>query len=160
MAHKANTIKVYDYNAKLLSLGCSYLEYCDAIWEGDGVRVYRCWKYLLPIFKNSGRKNYSLEALYLINQYKYELPPREAEKLLWCRFVNTHGLTGYNIPGDLCLEHFNHLCKEAVKNKGSNKSEKAIIFTGKVLGVLKPVLHAKSSCTQFRVSQMSKQGSG
>ena len=139
MAHKANTIKVYDYNAKLLSLGCFYLEYCDVIWEGDGVRVYRCWKYLLPIFKNSGHKNYSLEALYLINQYKYELPPREAEKLLWRRFVNTHGLTGCNIPGDLCLEHFNHLCKEAVKNKGSNKSEKAIIFTGKVLGVLKPV---------------------
>lgn len=131
--------KVYDYNTKLLSLGCFYLEYCDAIREGDGTRVYRCWKYLLPIFKNSGRKNYSLEALYFLNQYKYELPPREAERLLWSRFVNTHGVGGCNIPGDLCLEHLNRLCKEAVKDKGPNKSEKAISFAAKILGVLKPV---------------------
>ena len=132
--------KVLDYSTKLLSLGCFYLEFRDSIREGDGIRVHRCWKYLLPIFKNSNRRNYSLEALYLLHQYQYELPPREAEKLLWCRFVNTHGLPGHNIPNDLYLEHLNRMCKEAIKDKGANKSEKAIVFTGRILGVLQPVI--------------------
>lgn len=132
--------KIYDYNTKLLSLGCFYLEFCDAIREGDGIRVHRCWKYLLPIFKVAGRKNYCLEALHLLSQYEYELTPRDANKLLWSRFVNTHGTAGRNIPGDLCLEHLNRICKDAMSQKGSNQSEKSLIFVGKVLGVLNPVL--------------------
>ena len=132
--------KIYDYNTKLLSLGCFYLEFCDAVHEGDGLRVLRCWKYLLPIFKIAGRRNYCLEALHLLSQYEYELTPRDAEKLIWSRFVNTHGTAGTNIPGDLYLEHLNRICKDAVCQKGSNKSEKSLIFVGKVLGVLNPVL--------------------
>ena len=132
--------KVYDYSTKLVSLGLFYMEFCDAIREGDGGRVLRCWKFLLPIFKNSGRKNYSLEALYFLNQYEFLLPPQQAERLLWGRFVNTHGIIGHNIPGDLYLEHLNRLCKGAVNDKGSNKSEKTFTFVGKILGVLEPVL--------------------
>ena len=54
--------------------------------------------------------------------------------------MNTHGIIGHNIPGDLYLEHLNRLCKGAVNDKGSNKGEKAFIFVGKILGVLEPVL--------------------
>ena len=104
------------------------------------LRVHHFWKYLLPIFKNSNRKNYSLEALYLLHQHQYELPPREAEKLFWCCFVNTHVLPGRNIPNDLYLEHLNRMCKEAIKDSGANKSEKDSVFTGKILGVLQPVI--------------------
>ena len=132
--------KIYDYTTKLVSLGVLYMEFCDAIREGDGERVLRCWKFLLPIFKNAGRKNYSLEGLYFLYQYKFSLPPQQAERLLWSRFVNTHGVIGHNIPGDLCLEHLNRLCKGAVNDKGSSKSEKTFTFVGKILGVLKPVL--------------------
>lgn len=132
--------KIYDYITKLVSLGLFYMEFCDSIREGDGERVLRCWKFLLPIFKNSGRKNYSLEALYFLYQYEFLLPPQQAERLLWSRFVNTHGIIGHNIPGDLCLEHLNRLCKGAVNDKGSNKGEKAFTFVGKILGVLQPVL--------------------
>ena len=131
---------VYDYTTKVLSVGMFYLEFCDAIKEGDGERVLRCWKFLLPLFKGAGRKNYSLEALYFLYQYYFELPPQQAEKLLWSRFVNTHGVVGRNIPGDLYLEHLNRLCKSAVNEKGANKSKKALIFVGKILGVLRPVL--------------------
>ena len=39
------------------------MEYSDAIREGDGNCVLRCWRYLLPMFVSSGRKNYALESL-------------------------------------------------------------------------------------------------
>ena len=34
--------KIYDYSTKLVSLGLFYMEFCDAIKEGDGERVLRC----------------------------------------------------------------------------------------------------------------------
>ena len=96
---KATSDKVFLYNTHLLSIGLFYVEYCDAIKEGDGNRVLRCWKYLLPIFKSSGHKNYSIEALNLLCQHHHGLPPRQAAQLVWSRFVNVHGLPGRNIPG-------------------------------------------------------------
>ena len=44
--------KKLEYAIQIISLGCFY---SDAIREGDGIRVLRCWRYLLPIFWNSGR---------------------------------------------------------------------------------------------------------
>ncbi len=49
------TDKVHIYAKRILSLGCFYMEYSDAIREGDGSRVLRCWRYLLPMFRSSGR---------------------------------------------------------------------------------------------------------
>ena len=72
---KATSDKVFLYNMHLLSIGLFYVEYCDAIKEGDGNRVLRCWKYLLPIFKSSGCKNYSIEALNLLCQHHHGNPP-------------------------------------------------------------------------------------
>ena len=40
----------FNYSVQLLRLGCCYLEFRDAIKEGDGVRVLRRWKYMIPIF--------------------------------------------------------------------------------------------------------------
>ena len=54
---------VYDYSQHLLTIGRLYLEYNDAIKEGDDMRVLQCWKYLLPIFQNSGRKTIQLKPL-------------------------------------------------------------------------------------------------
>ena len=51
---------IYQYTQQLVSLGCFYLEYDDAIKEGDGGRVLRCWK--------------SIEALLLLCQHEYLLP--------------------------------------------------------------------------------------
>ena len=41
---------VVEYEIQLLNIGLFYLEFQDGIKEGDGERVLRCWKYLLPIF--------------------------------------------------------------------------------------------------------------
>ena len=45
------------YARQILSLGSLYMEFKDSIREGNGLRVLRCYRYLLPIFKSAGRKN-------------------------------------------------------------------------------------------------------
>ena len=131
---------VHVYGKNLLSIGLFYLEYSDAIREGDGIRVLRCWRYLLPMLIGSGRKNYAIEAFQLLMQHDYYLSPREAAELVWSRFVNTRGHQGCNIPTDLHLEHLNRICKTAIKGLGANKTEKSIIRIGKALGTIAPVL--------------------
>ena len=130
------------YAKRLLALGCFYLEYSDGIREGDGDRVLRCWRYMLPMFQSSGRKNYALESLNLLFQHDFSLSPRQAAELVWSRFVNVRGLPGKNIPNDLHMEHLNRLVKTSLKGLGANKTEKAISTIGKVLGVIQPVLQS------------------
>lgn len=132
--------QVYEYSRQLLSIGCLYLEFADGIREGDGIRVYRCWKYLLPIFKGSNRTNYSIEALTLLNQCEFKLTPRQSDELKWSRFINCSGVQGRNIPCDLHLEHMNRLCKEAVRGLQANKTSTSIVRVGKSLGTLKEVM--------------------
>ena len=50
-------------NAYSFSLGLLFMEFKDAIREGDGDHVLLVWKYLFLLFKASGRRNYSIEAL-------------------------------------------------------------------------------------------------
>ena len=99
-----NSDHVFGYNTRLLSIGCFYFEFCDAIREGDGDRLLRCWKYMLPVFPNSRRKNYAVESLNMLCQVNHTLTPEQSAELLWSRFVNTQGLPGQNNPSDLHLE--------------------------------------------------------
>lgn len=64
---------VKEYSNLLLCTGMLYLEYCDAIQKGDGIRVLRCWRYMLLLFKSTGRTNYSIEAFHLLAQYHFLL---------------------------------------------------------------------------------------
>ena len=77
------------------------MEFCDAIREGDGERVLRCWQYLLLIFITSGRSNYGIEALRMLSQYEFELIPRQAQELIWNTFISTHNAPGKNISCEL-----------------------------------------------------------
>ena len=61
----AESDNVYEYSLQLLRLGCFYFEYADAIKEGDGGHVFRCWKYMIPIFSASHNTSYACEAAYL-----------------------------------------------------------------------------------------------
>ena len=54
---------IYLYACDLLMLGMIWMGFHDATREGDGERVLTYWKFLLPIFKVLGRKNYSIEAV-------------------------------------------------------------------------------------------------
>ena len=135
-----DTGTVYDYSCELLTLGLLYLNFKDAVREGDGDRVMTTWKYFMLIFKATGRKNYALEAHTMLTQYHITLPPHLAEQLKWSRFVNVHGLCGRNVSCDLHMEHMNRLVKTAIQGLGANKSEKAIIRTGKCVGSFSTIL--------------------
>ena len=132
--------KVQCYAMSMLSLGLLYMEYCDSIREGDGHRILRCWRYLMLVFKTTKRKNYSIEALNLLAQYHFFLSQRQAQQLIWSRCINTHGISGRNIPADLFMEHLNRVCKEAVLNLGSNKTPQALERVGKCVGVVAELL--------------------
>ena len=132
--------RVEQYALQILSLGCFYLEFSDAIKEGDGNRILRCWRYLLPTFRGSGRKNYSIEALTLLCQHRYFLSPQLSSQLLWSRTINVHGLPGRNIPGDLEIEHLNRVAKQCIAHLGANKTPKAVTRVGRAIGTIAPVL--------------------
>ena len=100
----------------------------------------RDWKYFLPIFKDTGHKNYALEALTLLSQYFVTLPTNLATQIKWSRFVNVHGLPGRNISCDLYMEHINRIVKTAIEGLGANKTEKAIIRIGKNVGTFMKTL--------------------
>lgn len=123
--------QVLEYGKRLLSTGSFYLEFSDAIKEGDGERVLRCWKYLL---KSSGRKNYAVEVLNMLCQYHYMLTPRKAQELIWSRFISTHNAPGHNIPCDLHQEHLNRIVKDAIWGLQANKTGSRIIRVAKTLG--------------------------
>ena len=137
---KQSKDKVFEYACHVLSLGLFYIEFLDTIREGDGTRLQRCWRYLLPLFKATNRKNYALEALYMLYQCQYVLSPRLSHQLLWSRFINTRGRRGHNIPCDLFNEHLNRLVKEAVGNLRANQTGKATVRVSWAIGTLHPVI--------------------
>ena len=130
---------VYDYSRHLLTIECLYLEYKDAIKEGDGMRVLQCWKYLYQFFKILAEKN-TIEAFKLLYQYYYGLPPRHAQQLLWIRFINTQGIHGKNIPMDLHQKHLNRVCKMSIEALGPNKRGEGIVRCSKALGTMQLML--------------------
>ena len=132
--------QIYSYAKRIISIGCFYLEFRDALKEGDGLRTLRCYRYMLPMFRSAGRTNYAIESFNLLLQHDYILSPRQAEELLWSRFINTHGQPGKNIPNDLHCEHLNRLCKIAIKGLGPNKTKECITRISKALGTIHPVL--------------------
>ena len=114
--------RVKEYGKEVLTLGCFYLEYRDAIREGDGVRVLRCWKFLLLYCRATGHSKYANEALNILLQHEFILPPRLSEQLLYSRFVNTAGLPGKNIAADLqdpsCVSEDRKVCPANIRDCG------------------------------------------
>ena len=108
--------------------------------EGDERRVERCWKYLLPIFKTSDKRNYSGEVLRMVYSYHYILSPCQAQQLLYSRFVNTHGVPGRNIAAELHTEHLNCACKDSIRGLCANKTKKSIKRIGKAQGPLMSIM--------------------
>ena len=116
---------MYNYNVCLARYGLLMFEFFDAVREGDGERILRCWKFLLLHFKadEGGSTKYALEALYFILQVTSVLSPRQAYRLLWNRSIKG---SYTNVPLDLDMEHDNRMVKEAVKKLGGNVNEKLV----------------------------------
>ena len=132
---------IYEYSSDVLSLELLFMEFVDAIREGDGSRILRCWRYFLPIFRASNSTNYSIEAFTLLAQEKFLLSPRMAFQLKWTRTVNTHGRPGKNIPCDLHMEHLNRDVKASLCDLGSNVTDLSVQLIGRCIGKIYPILH-------------------
>ena len=140
---KAAPDGVFNYASAVLNDGLLLLEYKDAIREGDGERILRCWKLMLLYFKYANHFNYQKEAFLLLASVNAAASPKIASQLKWSRTVNTRGGLGHNIPIDLHMEHLNRNVKDYVANLGANVAEDTIVQSGKSLGGIMAV------CSQF-----------
>lgn len=134
---------VYNYARVLCHYGALVMEFTDAWAEGDGERVYRCWRLFLPHFKSTNHMKYALEALRLQFQVKAVLSPQLAHQILWDRFVNTKGGPGNNIPCDLYNEHMNKMLKYIIASMGSNLTEVSLQRAARSVSTLQTI------CNQF-----------
>lgn len=118
---------IFSYNCALLTDGLFFLNFLDAIKEGDGARLMRQYKYLMLYCKaDSHSSKYALECLHQLFTTMALLSPRDSERFVWNRFVNNANMRGTNIPLDLDVEHSNNVVKQGIKNLGPNLTEKSI----------------------------------
>ena len=131
---------VFNYASAVLNDGMLLMEFEDAIKEGDGLRILRCWKSMLIYFHTAGHSNYTKEAILLQAVVNAAATPRVAAQVMWSRTVSTRGGTGRNIPVDLHNEHLNHVVKTAISHVGANISTASILQCGKSLKSLVSLL--------------------
>ncbi len=62
------------------------------MWVGGNHNGNNEWRYLLPMFHNSRRNNYTLESLHALFQHDFSLLLHLVMELMWGRFVNVHGI--------------------------------------------------------------------
>eukprot|EP00794_Sanderia_malayensis_P008377 gene8377-9276_t len=120
---------MFNYQCSLLDVGMVVVNFYDAVSEGDGPRVIRCWKFMLQYLKKDGAssRKYAPEALYMVFQIYAILPEIDAHHLIWNRFHKSKSCRGGNVPQDLALEHYNNLLKSVIKNLGPNSTNTKVI---------------------------------
>ena len=119
---------MFNYNTALLAEGLFFLNFLDAVAEGDGERIIRQFKYLMLLCKadDPHSTKYALKSLYQLLLVNGSLSENEAEVFTWNRSVNNHGGIGMNIPFDLEVEHSNNYIKQGIGNLGVNVTENAV----------------------------------
>ena len=123
----------FNYSSVVLNDGLLLVELCDVIREGDGVCVLRYWKFMLLYWRHTGHTKYCLDAFRLLASVIATATPQIAHEIVWCRFVNSCGGAGKNIPVHLFMEHLNQTLKDYLLGFGANISETTIVQTTKSL---------------------------
>ena len=153
VVHDTVSDGIFDYACAVLNDGLLLLEFRDAIHEGDGERVLRCWKFLMLYFRAAGHTKYALEAFTFFAKVNGVTSPRLQQQLLWSRFVNSKGGSGKNIPIDLHMEHLNRMLKDVITGLGANISESSIMNASKSLNAI--VSLSESFDAQLGIHQAS-----
>ena len=131
----------YNYACAQLNFGMLILNFDDAVKEGDGERILRCWKFMLLIFRAYKHTKYAFAALQLFLLTAFILSERLSHYLVWNRTVNNHGGKGQNISLDLRLEHLNNLLKEMLRSLGVNVTENSAKRCSEAISTLEEMLH-------------------
>lgn len=132
---------IFNYASAVLNDGLLFFEFKDAIREGDGERVLRCWRILLLYFHAAGHKNYFKEAVHLLALVRAAATTRVAMQIKQSRFINSSGKKGGNIPIDLHCEHYIRQLKDMVLSLGANVTSETILQCGMSLKGLLDVTH-------------------
>ena len=121
--------KVKSYASEVLSLGLFHEEFRDAIREGDGERVLRCWKFMLLMFKQLIARTTPLKRyVYFFNSFGTKKKQAEVLKRIyfgqkvfladkhhsrcWINIgANFSGATSGTIDSlnDINIIHYNHV---------------------------------------------------
>ena len=134
---------VFNYQCNFMDHGLLYMNCTDAIAEGDGDRIMRCWKFLLLHFYSDSQSiKYAVEALYLQLQQQALLSPRQAFRQRWNRSVNNNGGRGKNVPLDLDVEHDNNSIKEGIRKLRPNLTQAAVTRCARMLPVARGTVHS------------------
>jgi len=134
---------IYNYNCGFLLEGLTFLNFIDAIAEGDGERIFRQYKYMLLYFKADAphSNKYALECLFQNFLVTGILSERDAHLFIWNRSVNNFGGIGKHIPLDLAVEHSNNFLKQTINNLGVNVNENAVNRICKAEAAMRSVLY-------------------
>lgn len=111
---------VFNYSHNILKSGLLLRNFQDAIKEGDGSRLERLWKFMMLLFKVTGKTKYALAAIRLHAQLNAILSPGEAHSLRWNRTINLKGGVGRNVAIDQVQEHRIKETKELMSGHGPN----------------------------------------
>ena len=141
---------ILSYAKETLSLGMLYMEFCDSIHEGDGLRILRCWKYMMLLFKATNKYKYAVQASRLLFQYYFTFTERMKHQLLWSRCVNVHGRRGRNVSMDLHMEHLNRYLKGALSHIGSNVRDVTFNRIGRSLRKIMDITENYDSCAKIQ----------
>lgn len=141
---------VFNYACSILNDGLLLFELRDAIHEGDGPRILRCWKFMLIYYKHAGHHKYALEAFNLLAQVHIVSSPRMKKQLTWSRVVNTRGGAGNNIPVDLHNEHLNRKLKDIVSGVGANITEDIVVQASKSLNAVDQICQTFDNVTNIK----------
>ena len=101
---------VFNYASAVLNDGLLLLEFCDAIREGDGKLILRCWRAMLICFQHARHSNYAKEVILLQAAVNATATEHVAAQITWSRVVNTTGRPGSNIL--ICIMNASIVRKE------------------------------------------------
>lgn len=84
---------MFSYNSALVADGLYFLNFLDAVSEGDGDRIIRQYKYMLMYCRADQKHStkYAVECLYHFFLVFALLSPRDRERFTWNRSVNNSG---------------------------------------------------------------------
>lgn len=98
---------VYNLHQAFLHHAFLYVDLREAIrWE-HGPQIICHWKYWLPRFLATGKKNYATESVHLICNLHADFPAHMAYIATHNRTVNMQGKPGRGKPVDQLIEHYN-----------------------------------------------------
>ena len=151
---------IFNYHRAKLIFGLILTDFNDAVKEGDGQRLMRLYKIVLPIYKVNGCTKYSYTVLLLLVKVAALLPQSLAFRLVWNRFFNIMGKLGHNISLDHRMEMFIKLLKTFLKGLGSNITEESAQRVARCLNTLEAIMESLDKECHLNQKESNRAGKG